>query len=156
MKTLYEAFFILALLINKTLVAIYHYSRYFHIKCLNMSSNNCFVYIRSRKVILCLIYSMFISMFIISKLYHSSHLRTNNHNDKVLLQDITTLSDEQRKIRFKKDYHLNIFDFESFKSVKWQEDIHSGPCVNTRIEVSKHHLLIKRKLWEVYLIIFYP
>ena len=115
-----------------------------------MNINNFVVHIRSKKLILCLIYSMFISIFIIPKVYHNSHLRQNKHYDKDLLNDFNTLSDDQTKVRLKKDYHLNIFDFESFKSVKWQEDIHSGPCVNTRIEVSKHHLLIKRKLWEAF------
>ena len=105
-----------------------------------MNINNFALYVRSRKLILCSIYSMFISLFIVLKVYHKSHLRPNNHNDKDILNDINSLNDEQIKVKLKEDYHLSIFDFESFKSVKWQEDIHSGPCVNTRIEVSNNHL----------------
>ena len=109
-----------------------------------MNINNFVVYIRSRKLILCLIYSMFISIFIISKVYQKSYFRRNNNIGKDLSNDINMLNDESIKVRFKKDYHLNIFDFESFKRVKWQEDIHSGPCVNTRIEVSKNHNQINK------------
>ena len=85
---------------------------------------------------LILIYSLLIIWLTVSLVYRYSHLLTHNNSDHALLNHISTLNDKQRNIQLKEDFHLNIFDFESFENSKWQEGINSGPCVDTKIEVS--------------------
>ena len=85
---------------------------------------------------LILIYSLLIIWLTVSMVYHYSHLLTHNNSDYALNNHISTLNDEQKKIQLKENFQLNIFDVESFENLKWQEGIDSGPCVDTKIEVS--------------------
>ena len=107
-----------------------------------MSFSNFIPCIKWRKTILCFIYLVFLLFCFVSQNYHktSTWLDINADNDDFI--DIYNFNEEQNKIKLKEDFHLNIFDFESFKSVKWKENNHSGPCVKTKIEVSTRQFLI--------------
>ena len=104
---------------------------------------NFVTYIKWRKSILCFIYIVFLIFCFVSQNYHnktSTWPDINADNDDFI--DIYVINEEQKKINLKADFHLNIFDFESFKSVKWKENNHSGPCVKTKIEVSTRQFSI--------------
>ena len=100
-----------------------------------MNISNFVTYVHSKKLLLCFIYFILILFCFVSKTYHNKNSLTNNQIGRDEVYDIDNLNEEQKKITFKENFHLNIFDFQSFKSVKWQEKNHSGPCVNTKIEV---------------------
>ena len=101
-----------------------------------MNISNFVAYVHSKKLVLCFVYLVLILFCLLSKMYHNNNSLTNNQRGRDDIYDIIdNLNEEQKKIPIKENFHLNIFDFQSFKSVKWQEKNHSGPCVNTRIEV---------------------
>ena len=100
-----------------------------------MNISNFVTYVHSKKLVLFVIYFLLILFCFISKIYHNKESLTNNQIQTDEVYNIDTLDEEQKKITLRENFHLNIFDFQSFKSVKWQEKNHSGPCVNTRIEV---------------------
>ena len=103
-----------------------------------MNISNFVTYVHSKKLVLFVIYFLLILFCFISKIYHNNESSTNNQIQTDEIYDIDTLNEEQKKIKLRENFHLNIFDFQSFKSVKSQEQNHSGPCVNTRIEVHTH------------------
>ena len=103
-----------------------------------MNISNFVTYVHSKKLVLFVIYFLLISFCFISKIYHNNESSTNNQIQTDEVNNIDTLNEEQKKITLRENFHLNIFDFQSFKNVKSQEKNHSGPCVNTRIEVHTH------------------
>ena len=102
-----------------------------------MNNSKQFAYMRSRKLVFCLFSSIFLFLCSLSKKYNDSISRQNHQVDYDILSGGIRFHGEQNKVTLKDNFHLNIFDFQSFKSVKWQESSNSGPCVNTRIEVSR-------------------
>ena len=101
----------------------------------------------SKTLFVCLLY--FLSILLVSyvRLYLGTGIK-NMIQENVLTASVNEKEKygSQIKTKLKEMFHLNEFDFNNFRNSKNNNYESSGPCVPTRMEVSKTQLCEKDDL----------
>ena len=90
----------------------------------------------NKKSLLILLYLIILVVFSISKIYLNVAVNAKEeidiHNGSITKDSYTS----KYKLEVKRKLHLNIFDYDVFKTLQNRDIKDSGTCVQTRIEVS--------------------
>ena len=101
----------------------------------------------SKTLFVCILY--FLSILLVSyvRLYLGTGIKNMSQENKLIASvNEKEKYGSQMKTKLKEVFHLNQFDFNNFRDLKNNNYEPSGPCIPTRMEVSKTQLYEKHDL----------